>query len=270
MRRSALSIAGIDPTAGAGLLLDVTVFALLGYRPYGVPALLTAQNSASFGGSYPVPPDFLRDEIRAVSEDARPACAKIGAVGGPENARVVADEVGGTPAVVVDPVRASSSGGVLASRYADTVRTLASMAELVTPNPREAQELSDVRVGDIASAVRAAERLAREWGCAVCVTGVAHGDEAAPVADVLWADGERTILPHPVVTEAGDPRGTGCLFSTACAAALGDGHGVGEAVVAAQGFVVAALTHVARFGRGRAQLDLASIVRDERVRSGWV
>lgn len=271
---AALAIAGVDPTAGAGLLLDVSVFELLGCRPYGVPALLTAQNSLTFDQAWPVDPEVLHAELDAVLADSDPACVKVGAVGDAENAGVVAEALSGLRAVrrrpvpvVVDPVRASSTGGVISERYPQTIEILAAVADLITPNVEEAQVLSGLLVSDIASAGDAARSLADTWGCSVCVTGVPHPPEDPQVADVLWAEGRCRVLSHPVLRGVGDPRGTGCLFSTACAAALGCERGIVESVTTAQGFVVAALSHTVAAGRGRRQVDIAALVRDETVLS---
>jgi hydroxymethylpyrimidine kinase/phosphomethylpyrimidine kinase len=262
----ALSIAGFDPSAGAGVLLDAFTFASLGYAPTACVASLTAQSSGAFRMASPVEPDELAQQIESVTDDGLPVCVKVGVVGSAANARLVserlcdADSLGGAPAVL-DPVAASSSGGELADDAVAIADTLAPCAELVTPNAAEAALFSGMDVRDVDSAGRAAEVLAERWGTAVVVTGVRFdAPDGALAADVLVYGAGREVFPHEFVEGAGEVRGTGCLFSSTCAVALARGYDAASSVASAQGFVTDAVGYATRLGRGRRQIDLAALI----------
>ena len=162
MTERALTIAGFDPSAGAGVLLDAFAFASLGHGPCACVASLTAQSSGSFRSASPVDGHILAEQIAAVLDDGAPACVKVGVVGSVGNAELVAERLGdpeslGGAPTVLDPIVASATGGPLAEDAAAVADALAAFAELVTPNAAEAALLSGVDVRDVDSAARAAE-----------------------------------------------------------------------------------------------------------------
>jgi hydroxymethylpyrimidine/phosphomethylpyrimidine kinase len=263
----ALVIAGLDPSGGAGLVLDAFVLARLGYAPSTVATTLTAQNSLTFRQAVPVAPGLLADQIEAVLAEGPVGCVKVGAAGSAENARLLGSLLRELAApMVVDPVLASSSGGdLVGAAEVAALDALCSAATVVTPNAEEAALLAgsgDAR--ELAAVREAGGVLARRWGCAVVVTGVAgaggaSGVELAEAVDVLCVGDAVELLAHPLVPDVGDVRGTGCMFSTALAAGLGAGASLREAVIGAQREVADLLGAAAQVGRGRMQVDLGRL-----------
>lgn len=139
-----LSIAGSDPSGGAGIQADLKAIAANG--GYGMAALtaLTAQNTKGVFGVHPVPPDFLRAQIAAVFDDIRVDAVKIGMLGTPDLVRVVAEALDGRDLpVVLDPVMVAKGGDrLLAAEAVAALRDLLlPMATVVTPNLPEAADL---------------------------------------------------------------------------------------------------------------------------------
>lgn len=255
--RRALAIGGLDPTGGAGLLLDAFVLAAAGYAPATAVTLLSAQNSASFLGAWPVAPALLRAQLEAVAAEGALAAVKIGALGSVRLAETVAAWLrdGGAENVVLDPVLAASSGGPLIDDGRAAVAALAPQLAVITPNAAEAALLSGLAVADLASAARAAAALAERLGCAVVVSGLREPGSAL-ATDVLARGHDVSFVPHALVEVQGEVRGTGCMLAGALACALADGSGLGEALLAAQGMVQRLVREARPLGRGRLQVDL--------------
>lgn len=264
----ALAVGGLDPSCGAGVVLDAFVLASLGYAPATVVATVTAQNSARFLASSPVKTAVFLQQLDAVA-DAPFACVKVGALGSAKNLCALAAFLRGVRhgdpglPVVVDPVLMSSTGGELfPAGETDVYGELCRVASVITPNAQEAARLIGAPVSDVAGAKTAARLLARRWGCAVVVTGVRpRGEEAsAEVVDVVW-EGERAdAMGHPFVFGADEVRGTGCAFSSALAAGLARGDELTVAVGAAQRTVASLVANARRQGAGRPQADFAVLM----------
>lgn len=255
--KRALLIGGLDPSAGAGIVLDAFVVARLGFAPAVVATVVTAQNSAEFLGSQCVAPELLRLQLRAIAADGEIDCVKIGAVGSVANAREIARFLAETDTgpAVFDPVLASSSGGALVDGGAEELAGLMRVCDVVTPNAAEAASLSGRDIDTLARAIEAAEELSRRLGTAVLITGVRCGESAA---DVLAVEGSAEAIAHATIPEAGDPRGTGCAFSSAIAARMCASASVAEAVRAAQSDLLCLVSQVVALGKGRCQIDLTS------------
>lgn len=253
----ALLIGGLDPSAGAGIVLDAFVAARLGFAPASVATVLTAQNSVELLGSQRVDPESLRLQLRAIAEDGEIACVKIGAVGSAANASEIARflEETDTGPVVFDPVLASSSGGALLDGGTEELVGLMRACDVVTPNAAEAARLSGRGTETLARVIRVAEELSLRLGAAILITGVRCGDSAA---DVLAIEGGAEAIAHPMIPEAGDPRGTGCAFSTAIAARMRSSASIAEAVREAQNDLLRLVSNVVALGKGRRQFDLTS------------
>lgn len=259
----ALCIGGLDPSGGAGIVIDAIVFARLGFAPVTVAGTVTAQNSRDFLGARPVHPRVVAQQLEAVAADGAFACAKIGAIGSSQAARVVAGHLRrqAPPVVVLDPVRTSSSGGSLYHGGAPALKELYGLATVITPNAHEAAEAVGAPVRDSAEARRAGERLAERFGCAVLVTGLPA--EGRSAVDVLAAGGATTEHEHPVIEGLGDVRGTGCMLASALCAHLALGLALPEVVGTAQATLLELLRHARRVGPGRWQLDLGVLLGGE-------
>lgn len=255
----ALLIGGFDPTGGAGLLLDAFVAARLGMQPAAVVATVTAQDSTRWLTSAPVDAALLTAQLDALAAEGPFACVKIGAIGSAANVTAVAQFLYRLrpPAVVLDPVLVSSSGGALATAETTlAMRTeLFALAEVITPNADEARALSPAA----ADCTKAAAALAAAHGCRVLVTGLPDARDAR--ADLLVApNGTASRHAHPYIAEVGDIRGTGCMLSTALACRLAEEASLEAAVVGAHSDLLGLLHHARQVGRGRMQVDFADLV----------
>jgi hydroxymethylpyrimidine/phosphomethylpyrimidine kinase len=238
-----LSIAGSDPSGGAGIQADLKAFSALG--AYGMAALtaLTAQNTRGVTGVHPVPPDFVAAQIDAVFADVRVDAVKVGMVGTAGAAAAVADALARNRAraVVVDPVMVAKSGHRLLDDDAvATVRDrLLPLALVATPNLPEAGVLLGREAPADLDGMRAAAADLHRLGPQLVLLKGGHLDgEASP--DLLY-DGARFVeLPAPRVATR-NTHGTGCTLSSAIAALLPQRASSDEAVAEAKAYLTAAL-----------------------------
>ncbi len=236
-----LSIAGSDPSGGAGAQADLKTFSAFGC--YGMAAItaLTAQNTRGVVAAYPVAPDIVAAQISAVMSDIPPDAIKIGMVATPEIAAAVATSLGAAPRnVVLDPVLVPTQGVSLAAAGLERalIVTLLPLARLVTPNVFEAAALTDTPRARGVDDMAAQGRLLIEAGArAVLVKG---GDLAGAPVDALVTDGE-TRLFHGRRIETRHTHGTGCALSSAIAAGLAKGEALIDAIAAAKVWLEGAL-----------------------------
>ncbi len=254
----ALTIAGSDPSGGAGVQADLKTFAA--HRVYGFSAITSviAQNSARVGRVAPVDPALVAEQIALVVRQCRPGAIKTGALG---DAAIVAAVVRTIrrlrlPAPVVDPVLISSSGKRLVDRAGEAaIRSrLIPIARIVTPNIAEAEALTGIAIDD-ASAMRAAARELIAMGAHAVVIKGGHLGANQPALDLFY-DGRRFAeLIAKRIKGGADVHGTGCAFSAAIAAALARGESLESAVLDAKAFVMQALKCSVTIGRGPAMLE---------------
>jgi hydroxymethylpyrimidine/phosphomethylpyrimidine kinase len=267
----ALSIAGSDSGAGAGIQADLKSMGALGV--FGTTAItaVTAQNTAAVVDVHFVPTEMVEAQIDAVLSDLAVAAVKTGMLGTPEVVELVARRAGAGDLrqVVVDPVMVASSGRVFltADGIASYREALLPEALITTPNLWEAALLAGVdpdEFRDVDAMVDMARRIHKLGPAWVLVKGghlpgVEPGDRDDPpdqVADVLFDGHEVTVLTSPLVATS-NTHGTGCSMSSAIAACLAHGADVPTAVHAAKQFVHQALVGGAdwRLGAGHGPLN---------------
>ena len=255
MLRIALTIAGSDPSGGAGIQADLKTFAA--WRVYGtaVVTALTAQNTRGVRGTHLVPAAFVRAQLDAVLDDVAVHAIKTGMLpDGPTVEAVAAglDAHADVP-LVVDPVLVSTSGHTLADASAlDALRrVLLPRAHLVTPNLVEAEALTGASVRTRADMAVAAQRLVAMGTRAALVTG---GHLAGSACDVLFAGGQCIEFDGPRLAIA-STHGTGCTLSAAIAAALARGDDLPRAVGRAKRYVTRGLERALAVGHGGRPLD---------------
>ncbi len=238
-----LSIAGSDPSGGAGVQADLKTFAALGC--YGLAAItaLTVQNTTGVRNVLLPPPEFVGAEIDAILEDIKVAAVKIGMLGSTENVEAVAASLAThrAPAIILDSVLSSTNGDPLAHPGVEQaiVELLFPLATLITPNLDEAARLAGLAELEDAKDIRAIARRLHELGAkAVLITG---GDATGEAADDFYFDGasERVFSAPRVATR--NAHGTGCTLSSAIAAYLGRGYALADAIAAAKDYVTGAL-----------------------------
>ena len=238
-----VSIAGVDPSGGAGILADVKTFSALRAYGCGVIAALTAQNTRQVTGIESVSPAFLRLQIDTLFEDVRIDAVKVGMLATAELVRVVAEAIRRhRPAfVVVDPVMVAKSGDrLLRADAVDALRTeLLPLATVLTPNLPEAGDLLGREVDESPAAMRAAARDLRELGARFALVKGGHGS-GATLIDVLDGEGATLELPAARI-DTRNTHGTGCTFSSAIAALLPQRLTVAQAVTEAHAYVAGAI-----------------------------
>ena len=259
MTAIALTIAGSDPSGGAGVQADLKTFAALGV--YGVSAIaaLTVQNTQSVGAIHDVPADFIAAQIDALFDDLDIAAVKIGMLSRATSVAAVADALDRHSArnIVLDPVMVATSGAYLLAPEA--VGALRSMlfapALIVTPNLHEAAALTGA---SLARNEREMEIQAREilaLGARHVLIKGGHGDGEDSV-DLLVGQGEVTRFAAKRIATK-NTHGTGCTLSSAIAAGLAKGLALKEAVAQAKRYVTAAIAaaDALHVGHGRGPLD---------------
>lgn len=256
--KAALTIAGSDSSAGAGIQADLKTFAALGV--YGTSAItaVTSQNTSGVSGVFAVPADVVRAQIESIAQDFSLAAIKTGMLGTADIVKVVADILGRlqTPNLVVDPVMMASSGTCRTLLAPEAVSLLKShllpLASVVTPNVAEATALSGVTVTSAATARDAAKRICETGAKAVVVKG-GHLDGAQSI-DLLFDGRAFTEFSAPR-SSMGALHGTGCTFASAIAAGLALGDELAVAIDRAKRYVTGAIEHAIPIGRGARVLN---------------
>lgn len=247
MTPNTLSIAGVDPSGGAGVLADVKAMSALGAYGMAVIAALTAQNTQAVTGISPVPPEFVAAQIDTLFADVRVDAVKIGMLGQERVTVTVADRLAHwRPAyIVLDPVMVAKSGDhLLEKRAVSALReALLPLAHVITPNLPEAGVLLDQSPADnLKDMRRMAERLRRllsddddRW--IYLKGGHLPGND---IVDVLH-NGDRLIEMPGRRIETRNTHGTGCTLSAALAALLPRTRDLPEAARRARDYLVRAI-----------------------------
>jgi hydroxymethylpyrimidine/phosphomethylpyrimidine kinase len=249
-----LTIAGFDPSCGAGIAADLKTFAA--NNCYGVAAVtaLTVQNTQGVNGVRPIEAAALKESILALLADGRIKAIKIGMLGNRANGEVVRDILNSNPALpaVLDPVTRSSSGRELldAAGLEFLSKHLLSRACAITPNLDEAAALTGLKVENVDGMKAAARKLMEMGARGVVVTG--GGLEKA--VDVFCDGSElQTFIADRVKVD--NIHGAGCTFSSAVAANLALGRQLSDAVVLAKAYVTEAIRKAFATGPGRLPLN---------------
>ncbi len=246
-----LTVAGSDPSGGAGLQADLKTIHQHGGYGAAVPTLLTVQSTGGVAGVELLSGDSVAAQLRCVLEDMTPAAAKTGALGSPAVAAVLGSIMEETRFPwVVDPVWLPSRGqpiarGSIVEAYKTTVIP---RAELVTPNVEEASLLAEVAIRSLDDADEAAQRIVALGARAVLIKG-GHLQGPDQATDLLRYDGGVARLAANRVVD-GEFHGTGCALSAAIAARLAHGDELVSAVRGAKAWLTDALAHAFPVGKG--------------------
>jgi hydroxymethylpyrimidine/phosphomethylpyrimidine kinase len=259
MTAIAVTIAGSDSSAGAGVQADLKTFSALGVYGACVITALTAQNTRGVQAIEPVPAEFVRAQIDAVFSDLDVGAVKIGMVWQKDVIETITAGLARWEqnAVVLDPVMVASSGdGLLAPQACDALkRTLCPRALIITPNLAEAAALLEESpiAGTESEMRQQAERLLSLGSQAVLIKG-GHASGAQSVDLLVQRTGCTRLAADRIAGR--DAHGTGCTLSSAIAAGLAKGMGLVDAVRLAKDFVTAALAaaDTIKVGSGRGPL----------------
>ena len=233
--KKSLTIAGFDPSGGAGLQADLKVFHSLGVYGLSVVSSLTAQNTEGVSSILPVDAEFIKKQLTVLLSDIKPDAVKIGMLYAESNVKAVAGIIKkySLGNIVIDPVILSSSGKRLAGKNAVTAirKKIFPFCKVITPNIHEASFISGVRIKNITDMERAAVCL-KDYGAEnVIVTG---GHLEQVTVDVFY-NGNFHYLKGKKIS--GEYHGTGCMFSAAITAFLARGNSALKAAKLAKEFM---------------------------------
>jgi hydroxymethylpyrimidine kinase/phosphomethylpyrimidine kinase len=254
-----LTIAGFDPSSGAGITADIKTLAAHGC--YGVACItaLTVQSTQGVERVEPVAPDVVRDTLACLASDFSFAAVSIGMLGNAAVAEAVSDFLVEfkPPNVVLDPILYASSGAQLLDDGGLNVlcSRLLPLAEVIAPNVPEAAALTGLAVTDLSSMKLAARRLHELGARNVVVTG-GHLSEPTDLLSMSrnGRDPQQVEFASRRVTSK-STHGTGCAFASALAGNLGLGVSLEQAVRRSQNYVRDAIAHAQPVGKGAGPLN---------------
>ncbi|MGX8832642.1 bifunctional hydroxymethylpyrimidine kinase/phosphomethylpyrimidine kinase [Amedibacillus sp. YH-ame6] len=253
--RKVLTIAGTDPTGGAGAQADLKTF--MAHKVYGMSIItaLVAQNTLGVRDIMNVTPKFLEEQFDCVFEDIEPDAIKIGMVSEPELIHKIVEKLQQYNAqnIVVDPVMVSTSGSrLLADRALRALKEeLLPLAVIITPNIPEAEVLSDLSIHSKDDMISAAKVIATFFDGYILIKG-GHFEDRAD--DLLYHNGNAFWLPSERIDNP-NSHGTGCTLSSAIASNLALGYNVHKSVALAKGFIGGALRDGLDLGKGSGPLN---------------
>jgi hydroxymethylpyrimidine/phosphomethylpyrimidine kinase len=250
----ALTIAGSDPSGGAGIQADLKTFHRFGVYGQAVITLLTVQNTQRVSLVETVRPELVAAQIRAVLEDIPPQAAKLGALGSRAVIEAVAELIPTLPCpLVVDPVAVSKHGAPLLAL--DALEALKELilpaAFLVTPNIPEAEALTGLEITDDHHMAAAGQAILAQGCQAVLIKG---GHLAGPPTDLLVTS-TMTRAYAGTRIETRHTHGTGCTYSAAITAGLAKGLSLEDAIARAKAFVQRAIETAPQLGAGFGPLN---------------
>ena len=251
----ALTIAGSDPSGGAGLQADIKTFQHFGVYGEAVVTLITAQNTVRVSRVETLAPSLVAEQVEAVLEDIPPHAAKTGALGSAEIVTTVAHLARGFRfPLIVDPVMISKHGARLMDPGAidALIEQLIPRAYLLTPNLDEAAALTGLAVNSPETMIRAAKELIRMGAANVLVKG-GHLEGDAQDILVSSAGGIHPFTSPRIVTR--HTHGTGCAYSAAITAGLAKSLPLFQAIQRAKEFMDAAIRSAPSLGHGNGPLN---------------
>lgn len=245
---TALTVAGFDPSGGAGLQADLKVFQEIGVYGLSIVSAITAQNSSGVRAIMPVDAGFVEKQLSVLLSDMRPDAVKTGMLWSGENIDVLVKAIKKFKLknIVVDPVMLSSTSRALADKgLMEALRDkLLPLCTVITPNINEAAVLSGIKIKTMDDMKKAAVLLRDMGPDCVVITG---GHLADTASDLVY-NGRFSILKGRKLP--GEFHGTGCRFSAAITARLALGTSVEEAVKAAKAFMRRSFKKTFSTGKG--------------------
>jgi hydroxymethylpyrimidine kinase/phosphomethylpyrimidine kinase len=266
MTKIALTIAGVDPSGGAGVYADIRAFAAFGVFPTAAITSITFQNTQGVFGAKHQTADSVRRQVEPILDDYGIDAVKTGMLPNREIIEEVARLVGagGIRNFVVDPVVRSTSGFDLIdnSALASLIEKLFPLSDLVTPNIPEAERISGVAI-ETERDIHAAAGIMRSQGARnVLIKGghldLSQGDSRRSARDYLFLDGELSVY-EGEYHETTATHGTGCTLASAIAANLALGNGLKESVEIAKRYVNEAIRTAPKIGKGNSPINIRAI-----------
>ena len=267
--KTALTIAGTDPSGGAGIQADIKTMTANGVYAMSAVTALVAQNTTGVKSIMEVTPEFLAEQLDCVFTDIVPDAVKTGMVSSVPLIQVIAQKLKEyrVDKLVVDPVMVATSGDRLITEDAVSAlkELLLPLATVLTPNIPEAEILSGMTIRSAADMEAAARAISEQYGCAVLCKG---GHQINDADDLLWRCGSGKWF-HGKRINNPNTHGTGCTLSSAIASNLAKGFDLDTAVERAKAYISGALGAMLDLGRGSGPMnhmfDLKSIYCTEKA-----
>lgn len=251
-----LSIAGFDPSSGAGITADLKTIAAHGLFGISCITALTVQSTQGVSQVQPVSADLVRSTLKVLLDDFQPAAVKVGMLGSGEVVHAVARvlQEHRLPNVVLDPVLKASSGAALleAEGIHLLIQRLLPLIDVVTPNLGEAQQLTGLPVSNVSEMRAAAQQLHSFGAKAVVVTG-GHLDR--PTDILSQGSGTQIVEFAGERVSTNSTHGTGCAFASAVACNLALGKNLEQSVADAKEYVTEALRLACPVGKGKGPIN---------------
>ncbi|WP_101477390.1 bifunctional hydroxymethylpyrimidine kinase/phosphomethylpyrimidine kinase [Candidatus Nitrosotalea bavarica] len=247
-----LSIAGSDPSSGAGIQGDMKTFNSFGANGLSVVTAITSQNTSRFFGVEPVSVLLVKSQIRSILEDFHIDAIKIGMVYDKQTVRVIHSELEKIKIpIILDPIFKSTTGGILqtASAFSDFKKLLVPLCYIITPNIIEAEKISDIKIKSLKDMKNAAMKIQKMGAKNVIIKG-GHFFKGDKVTDMLLEDKKFSIFSHARLKF--ESHGGGCTFSAALCANIARGKKLSDAVDSARLFTVESIRNATKTGRGLA------------------
>ena len=225
-----MSIAGVDPSGGAGVLTDIKAFQAIGVYGCGIVTALTSQNPYKFFSTMPVPEEFIEEQIDSVMDSYDVEFIKTGMLYSPEIIKLVSKKITEYDLkAVVDPVMVATSGGDLTREDIAKAfnKYLLPLSVLTTPNVSEAEKLADIKISTKEDAIKASKMIK----CNNIITG-GHLDGI----NTINIDGEISIVKQELI-ETDNLHGTGCNLSAAITAFLAKNNDLHTSILKALDYV---------------------------------
>ena len=245
-----LSIAGSDPSSGAGIQGDLKTFSSFGVDGLSVVTAITSQNTSSFFGVEPVSKLLVKSQIRSILEDFRIDAIKIGMVYDKQTIRVIHSELEKIKIpIILDPIFKSTTGGILQmqSAFSDFKKFLVPLCYIITPNIIEAEKISGIKIKSLKDVKNAAMKIQKMGAKNVIIKG-GHFFNGDKVTDILLEDKKFSIFSHTRLKF--ESHGGGCTFSAALCANIARGKKLSDAVDSARLFTVESIRNATKSGRG--------------------
>lgn len=270
-----LTIAGFDPSSGAGVTADIKTISAHGC--YGVACItaMTVQSTAGVARVEAIDPQLVTETLEELTADIAISAVHIGMLGTGKVARAVADFLGSRtgktrlPNVVLDPILKSSSGADLLDAMGRKIliERLLPLADVITPNVDEAAALTNLKVTDLDEMRAAAARLHEMGSTAVVVTG-GHLEKAIDLLSLKRKNEMEQEVFKAERQRSNSTHGTGCAFATAIACHLAQGRGLAEAALLSKTFVTAAIAAGHPLGRGTSPVNHLYRMNEQRRGAG--
>lgn len=272
-----LTIAGFDPSSGAGITADIKTIAA--HACYGVACItaLTVQSTSGVRRVEPLDPALVSDTLEEIATDLEIAAVHVGMLGSGKVAKAVAEFLAGPGGrgqprfsnIVLDPVLRSSSGAVLLDQTGTKVLTekLIPLSSVVTPNLDEATALTGIEIKDIDGMKAAAAKLHELGAPAVIVTG-GHLEKAIDLLSFQTKRGIEQEIFKAEKQRSNSTHGTGCAFATSVACHLAMDRGLAEATLLAKTYVTAAILNGQPLGKGTGPVNHLYRMNQQRRAAG--